>query len=307
MSNKTSKTDHIVRRLAKSNNKVFENYVVTRIWHLLDNTDVQFVTQQHVTRKSGSENKRQRALTDMYFPQIKLHVEVDEPHHFDSNGNRKLCDLIREADIIDATGHSIKRIEASTTIEELNSRVAEIVCEINSKLRSKFNGTIPKWDVEAEFNPITHINRGYIDVLDNVAFRTIWEACNCFGHRYKKYMRGFATHAKNKDLMLWFPSLYKHGDWENSISDDEETIFERKTNDHEGYFCKAIENKINFKKRITFARCSNSLGELLYRFKGVFQLDLEESKRQSKMVYFRDRESMRVNTVSGLAHSDDMP
>ncbi len=72
-----NRTEFILRQISKTNKKSYENYVVTRIWHLLNDLNIKIVTQQHVTRPAG------RALTDLYFPQIKLHVEIDEGHHFD--------------------------------------------------------------------------------------------------------------------------------------------------------------------------------------------------------------------------------
>lgn len=50
--NKMDKLEFISRRLAKAENKKYEHYVVTRIWHLLDNTQIKLVTQQYVTRPS---------------------------------------------------------------------------------------------------------------------------------------------------------------------------------------------------------------------------------------------------------------
>ena len=49
------KLEFISRRLAKAENKKYEHYVVTRIWHLLDNTQIKLVTQQYVTRPSRIE------------------------------------------------------------------------------------------------------------------------------------------------------------------------------------------------------------------------------------------------------------
>ena len=57
-----TKKEFIVRQLAKTNKKNYENYVVTGILHRLADPQVKFVTQQHITRPGGK-----RALTDMYF------------------------------------------------------------------------------------------------------------------------------------------------------------------------------------------------------------------------------------------------
>jgi very-short-patch-repair endonuclease len=303
MSDQTSKTDHIVRQLAKSNKKKFENYVVTRIWHLLNNTDIQFVTQQHVTRPSSAQGVPQRALTDMYFPQIQLHVEVDEPHH----ANQAQDDSTRAADIINATKHFIERVAVFdknpnatgnpkiTGIEEINKRIQEVVGIINEGLEKKFKGSIPEWDIDAEFRPKTHIDEGIISVSRNVAFRTIADACNCFGHKYSRCQRGFVKNKSDSGkTMLWFPYLYEHGEWENSITADEETIYEQKKKAHAAYSERAIANEVNGLPRITFARGKNNLGQLMYRFKDIYKLDVDKSRLSEHMVYCRT--SMEVAT-----------
>ena len=95
-----TKLEFISRQLAKAEGKRYEHYVVTRIWHLLNDTRIKPVTQQFITRPSG------RALTDMYFPQLEMHIEIDEGHH----KKQIEADKLREADIINATGHTIFRL-----------------------------------------------------------------------------------------------------------------------------------------------------------------------------------------------------
>lgn len=67
---------------------------------MINDLDIKFITQQHVTRAEG------RALTDLFFPQLALHIEVDESHHEYNIDN----DKVREADIVNATGHKFERI-----------------------------------------------------------------------------------------------------------------------------------------------------------------------------------------------------
>ena len=104
------KKDYIIRQLGRTKHKKYESYVVSRIFHLLDDLDIKFITQQYVSRPEG------RALTDLYFPQIQLHVEVDEEHHKSNVED----DRIREADIVNATGHEVVGIDVSTSIEQIN-------------------------------------------------------------------------------------------------------------------------------------------------------------------------------------------
>ena len=85
------KKEYIIRQLGRTKNKKYETYVVTRIIHLLNDFTIKFVTQQYVTRPEG------RALTDLYFPQFGVHIEVDEVHHFHDVNIE--ADKLREAAI----------------------------------------------------------------------------------------------------------------------------------------------------------------------------------------------------------------
>lgn len=280
-----NKTEYIIRQLAKTNKKNYENYVVTRIWHLLNNLDIKFVAQQHVTRPSG------RALTDMYFPQIKLHIEVDEGQHFDSKNNQVSQDTVREADIINATGHNVERIKVSgVNIEAINKRIDSVV----KVIKENFDAIKPTpWNINAEYNPQTYIDRGTISVDDGVAFRTIADACNCFGHSYKGFQRGVTKHAK-EDRMLWFPKLYANKDWENSISWDENEIYSKNIEDHKAWFERYKNKPDQGKERLVFARVKSNLGDVMYRFKGVYKLDLAESEKKGTYVFKRTAKTVKT-------------
>ncbi len=290
-----NKKNFIIRQIAKTNKKNDENYVVTRLWHMLDRTDVKMITQQHITLEKG------RALTDVFFPQINLHIEIDESHHFKNkkendpmtsdevillSEQRKKNDVKREADIINATGHEIQRIIVwKRSLEEINERVKELVGLINLKIEDL--ESFEEWNIEAEYNPLTYISKGRISVEDNVAFKKICDACNCFGHNYLGYQRGFAKHP-NENKMIWFPKLYENEDWNNSISNNEETIFEIKKEGHDDYLKNtAFTLHDNKKERLVFARVKGVLGDTMYRFKGVYLLNIEKSKKKRQAIYER--------------------
>ena len=282
------KKEYIIRQLGRAKNKKYEAYVVTRIIHLLDDFNIKFVTQQYVTRPEG------KALTDLFFPQFGLHIEVDEGQHFVSKNIEE--DKVREADIINATGHEIFRVDATKPFDDINNQINEIVEKLKI-LRS--NNQFIEWDIDSEFNPETYISRGYIDISDNVAFKTIKDACNCFGHNYAGYQRAGADHP-NPNIMLWFPKLFPNGEWDNQISNDEKTIIER-NEDHE----KAKEHvfsRINNKdkhhhqhQRIVFAKVKDNLGDTLYRFKGLYKLDIQRSNEKIGLVW--KRIGTKVKTV----------
>lgn len=258
----------IIRQLAKTNKKNFENYVVTRIWHRLNNLDVKFITQQYIVRPEGY------ALTDMYFPQLHLHIEVDEPHH-----KKQIdADLLREQDIIGVTNHQFIRVEIDNKqgIAFIHAQIEAIVKRINEMIALLGDQFIP-WDLNKELSPETYINRGYIELQDNVAFNRIADACNCFGHTYSGFQRGGTFHPVEEKTLIWFPKLFPNGEWDNRISSDECTITERnidagkaKIHIHD-HIAKGVH------RRIIFAKVKGPLGDIMYRFKGFFELDVPAS------------------------------
>lgn len=297
-----NKTDYIVRQIAKSYKKKYENYVITRIWHLVNNLDIKFVTQQHVTREKG------RALTDMYFPQLQLHVEVDESQHYNKDGSQVERDFVREADIINATGHSLKRIGifsksvqdgikicVENSIENINQQIDDVVDFIKKEIKSKTDSKkLRLWDIEAEYNPQTYIDKGSISVQDNVAFLTIKDACNCFGHKYEGYQKASARHAAEKDRMLWFPKLYENEKWNNEISLDEDQIFMQKKVGHKEWFDKHKNNSNRLKEWVVFARVRSNLGDVMYRFKGVYKSDQINSEILGKVIFNRVEKTVKT-------------
>ena len=283
-----NKLEFICRQFLRAENKTFEHYVVTRIWHLLNDTDFKFITQQYVNRPEGS------ALTDMYFPQLHWHIEIDEGHH----KKQIKSDKIREADIINATGHKIFRVDVTQAIEILNSTIDDIVSQI--KIAKKNTVDFKPWDFEAEQNPETYISRGYIHLKDDVAFRTMVDAANCFGNNYKPngIWAGKAKHSKEEGKFIWFPKLYKNGKWDNRISPDENIITEKclDKKNIQSHIQKAIRD--SHIKRIVFARIKSPLGDIMYRFKGEYELDLERTNATNGTVLKRTTE--RVKTYSSV-------
>ncbi|MFZ1890838.1 MAG: hypothetical protein WAU37_01455 [Formosimonas sp.] len=281
-----NKTNYIIRQIAKSHSKKYENYVITRIWHLLNNSAIKIVTQQHIIRPDG------RALTDLYFPQIDLHIEIDEGQHFTKDGQQTNDDVARDADIINATGHQIERIKVfDQTIEQINSQIDILLSCIQEKISIGLNFV---WDIDAEYKPETYIKKGFISACENIGFKTIADACNCFGHSYSGFQRGFTKH-KIEDRMLWFPKLYENQYWKNSISPDETKIFESRVDNPCEHVKESIFNENMLKERLVFAHAKNNLGETLYRFKGVFRLN-PQSSNETTIVY--DRIDSKVKTYS---------
>lgn len=276
------KLNYITKQLARTEKKRYEHYVISRIWHLLNDLDIKPITQQYIKRPSG------RALTDLYFPQLKIHIEIDEKHHKHQIEN----DKIREKDIINATTHKILRVDVDRNIENINKQVDDIVTTIKEQKRK--NRSFIPWDIEKEQDSNTYIEKGYLDADEEVIFKKSVSALNCFGFNYKGFQRGGKQHKYEKNVLIWFPKTYKNKKWLNDISDDDVCIFE-KASDVE-IRKKHIEKYINseVKTRIVFAQVRGPLGDIMYRFKGKYELDIKLTNYENGLVW--RRVSTRVNT-----------
>lgn len=280
------KLNYIVKQISKTNKKNYENYVVTRIWHKLNSLDYKMVTQQYITRPNGKH-----ALTDMYFPQLGIHIEVDEGFH----KNNVISDKIREYDIVNVTGHEIFRVDVTKGINDVNKQIDFIVNEI-SKKREQLGDKFEVWDPIKEVSSETYIEKGYIDIKDNVAFNRIVDGINCFGVTYKGFQGGGVNHPIEENVFLWFPKLYPNNSWINTISTDEKTIYEKsafseKVNAH---INQVINNERH--KRTVFARVKDSLGDIKYRFKGKYELNIKRTLSEKQVVW--ERISTRVVTYN---------
>ena len=284
-----NKLEFIARQLAKAQNKRYEHYVVNRVWNLLNDFRVKFVTQQFVSRPEG------RAMTDMFFPQLAIHIEVDEGFH----KSQIDADKLREADIINATGHQVLRVDVTKDIESINHDIDNIVTIIKDKVSS--TEEFEPWDMEAEMDPQTYIDKGYIDVKDNVAFRTVAEGASCFGRDYSAGMqKTYFPHPVEPNKYLWFLKLYENEKWNNQLSIDEETITE---------FCKIpelfekhIDDNVGsvsrIHSRIVFARVKGPLGDLMYRFKGEYEMDVEATNYEVGCIYRRTATRVKTYPLS---------
>lgn len=290
-----AKAEYIRRMLARTHGKGWENYVITRIWHQLDRPDVKFVTQQYVARPKG------HALVDLYLPQLKMFIEVDEPPHL--RQLNKLRDDVRQEDIINLSdGQRFQRVRIPESeegepsiidIAKINEQCDKLTAKVRRRIRRLGNDFRP-WD-NSEEDPRTYVKKGKISLADGVAFRTCKDAANCFGHKYKNFFKGITKHPHREDTAIWFPKLYPHGEWENEISPDGTVIRERNTDEEKN--ARQIKVWLDQPRnvRIVFAQGRDTLGILRYRFKGVFRLNRRDTKIEQCAVWKRVAD--RVSTV----------
>ncbi len=254
-----------------------ELFIVSKIIHSLDD-DIEFVTQQYVQRSDGK-----RALTDLFFPQFGVHLEIDEPPH----ERQAEKDKDRERDIIDVTGHEMQRIavlddrKSEKDLPALRIEIDRFTRYIQMKKSNAIlNGTFQAWDFDGRYNPQQYIDSGFIDVAYNVVFRRQTEALRCFGFSGKGYQRGLWRIPDGTKDALWFPRLYPYGNWNNFLEEGGQVIFEKPITP-EGF--RSIKSQIEdfnagkYRHYIVFAKAVDVLGGRLYRYVGTFEANLHAS------------------------------
>lgn len=271
--------EYVIRQIKKTNKKNYENYVVTRIWHKINNEDIKFITQQYVSRPNG------HALTDMYFPQFNLHIEIDEPFHV----SQKQLDINRETDIIEATGHVIERIKITDDLRNVNDQIDTVVKKIEElRLLQIKNNSFEPWNLKKELDPFQYKKKGYLDAAENPSFRTILDASNCLGQNYKGVQKAWFPSKVYSNHYLWFPKFYENAEWDNKIIENGDTIIEKcKIKGKRETHIQDTVEKYKSKKRIVFPRSKDNLGSILYKFKGIYIIDEERSNENTGMVYKR--------------------
>lgn len=286
--------DYNLKQLRKTYNKKHENYIVSRIFHGINSNtdDIQMITQQYVKRPNGC------ALTDLYFPQFKMHLEIDEPHH--STEKNRILDLNRELEVVEASGHEIKHIEITEnkSLQVLNNEIDEFVNHI-LELREKIS--FNPWKLEEEYTNVVNFNKyhekGLIRATDNVRFRKISDAANCLGQNVNGMQKAFFRSKKYTGKCLWFPKLYKNNDWDNKLVEDVDflkfhnldygDLIQEKPVNKEFIEKHVVGLKNEKTERIVFPRFIDNLGYIIYKFMGIYRVDENLSTVENGMIYKR--------------------
>ena len=251
MSNKLDELTYYAKLLTKLRNKKYEFYVVSRIIHLLNDTEIQFTTQQLVRNEEGK-----RYLIDLYFPQFKIAVEVDESHHL----SNEEADRAREREIISSADVKFFRIQCdnNSNIESVHESIDQLINQIRPL---KNNKDFKPYSYQDEFSVKLWLKAGKLRISDGAKFRTHADVLRLFGKNYKLHQAGSSP--LNEKVQVWFPKLYKNKDWINSISPDGEIIEQTRVGND-------MEIK-EIKDSIVFAHQADVLGNIYYSFKGIFR------------------------------------
>ena len=287
--NKISKDDYLLRNISKIKHKKWELYIITRILHLLNDENIEYVCQQFVKSKSGK-----RYLADLCFPTLKLYYEIDELQHI--SDKHKFGDAERKKEIIDATNFVEKRIKIYNHLKR-NRKLKDINYEVDKfieyvKNRKKYfelKGEKFIWDYKKKYNPIFYIKKGYLDVNDNVGFLTQRDCKICFGYKGGHAQRA-VWEIKDKESWLWFPKLYKNKDWDNDITPDHKIIISKRTDRK-----KMKENRLD--NILVFAHNKNIFGKTLYKFMGLFKYSDIKSDNFKK-IFIRHKTKINLSKYS---------
>lgn len=296
--------EYMERLFAKISKKKTESYVISRIWHQLDDDRVKFVVQQYVRIDKGKY-----ALADLYLPQLNLFIEVNEPFHEDNIERDKL----RNEKIEDITHSELHPIVCGfktegkdgnevihwKPLDEIHRQITDVVSLIRQRV-SELGENFKPWDDVSTLSVEYHRNKGYLKVEDNECLRTVDDIAAVFGTKPKH--RGFlrasgAAVPNKKGWIIWWPNT-NHTRWRNEPSPDGMHIYEYPTEEN-----KSITQAEHLKQwlaapeetRVTFLRSEDDLGFCFYRFVGVFRLDKDKSVKENKCVWERISDTYQLN------------
>jgi very-short-patch-repair endonuclease len=270
----------IVRSLSKLRNKKWELFIVSRIIHLLDDDEIEFVTQQIVKRQDNDS----WYFTDLYFPQLGIHLEIDERHHL----SQEEKDKKRHRRIIDLTDERIVRISTfdsdgrNLSIDGIRAQVDSFTSLIKREaFEQRRAGRFIPWAMSEEERVKTVLARGYISIEDNIPFRLQTGHLRCFGFSGVSYQRGGWTIPDGTDDWVWFPRLFTHGIWQNKMNGNGTVIYQKALS--EKARCqnmKQIKEAMGRKripKTIVFAKFEDNLGVKRLNYVGTFIIKPEQS------------------------------
>lgn len=280
------KLDYITRLFQKTSTKAIEHYVLTRLWHRLDDYEIEMLPQQYVNRHADKY-----ALTDVYFPQVKLHVEVNEQAHYDS-AERIQADALRRVEIESRTGHELVVIDCRDELDLIHFQIDDVVKKIKSMVgeqrrRNKFEA----WDPAQKRDPEYWKDRRVISVTDNISLPNIEAICELFNADFRKTKRGFLrrgaiSHPRHSNVLIWWPSEHTRQGWRNTLIEDETAIIETHENAERRY--QQFRDYYGAPQtRYTFFQYKDVLGFTSYRFKGVFEFDSSRSNSETGITWKR--------------------
>ena len=294
------KLDYITRLFRKIRNKRFEAYVIQRIWDLLNDDSIRFVTHQYFKRNETGDY----ALTDLYLPQINMIVEIDEGQHIP----REHEDILRSKDITQiraVEGVCIERIALcdkntlkAFTMAEVHQQIDAVVKKIKDAV-AEMGDKFQPWDDEL-WTPEYYKRKGYFRVSDDDYIKSIDDAAAVFNTKAKHrgYLRAAGFDVPNKEkVIVWCPAK-DNKQWSNKLIEEDGQIFIYESNKvsskKKAQHVKNHTAKEGRETRITFFREKDDLGFNFYKFVGVFEIDAFKSRERKECVWVRKSDEYRI-------------
>jgi very-short-patch-repair endonuclease len=124
------KYEHLVKQIHRTRYKRHESFIIGSLLHDSNLKDLLPLTQHYVKR---IDNKY--ALIDLFYPQINLAIEIDEPHHENIRGS----DTLRQMDIEQSLICDFVRISI------LNGNVIDQIRNLKLKINSLIERNKNHW------------------------------------------------------------------------------------------------------------------------------------------------------------------
>lgn len=294
----STKIDYISSHFKKIQHKKYELYVLSRLWHQLNDDDIHFVFQKCLYRDSNGK----RALADLFLPQFNMLVEVDEQYH----DQQVAADELRTKEILNMCKTEVEVIRVSISKGEVNEQISKIIDKIRKrKAEKQKEGTFAPWSAnDKEFTAAYHISKGYLDVDRGDFFLKTNEAFGTFFPE-KRYQSSGAVLLNDPRILLWCPKA-KNKQWKNTLSEDGEILEEVPTDDSVDTAHWFSYNKKNA-WRVIFLKENTEYDKCLCRFIGVFRLDQEQSsehkciwRRVAKRLTISKQKEVAINEIRQL-------
>jgi hypothetical protein len=273
---------YLVKTLSKTNRKDYENYVINAIYQRVNNLKLIPVTQQYVRAKE------KYYLIDLYFPQINLGIEINESYHYKQikKDQIRLEKIYSSIDLKDFKLESIK----IDTLENTEEEIKRIVKLIKKRI-FKY-----KLEIETYEQKLKKIKtKKIIRSKDSFFFKKINDIAFIFGKNYKGMQRAYFQITEESDF-IWCPTLsyevngkiFGNKKWNNLLSKDWNQIIETSKIKNNTVKFKNLKKEIMLNlNRIVFVKTKNNLGQVGYRFIGVFRLISDYNKRNKSVSFLR--------------------
>lgn len=288
-----SKLEYVARCLSRGTHKNYETFIINEIYSRLNNPNLEISTQQHVVTKDDGTK-----YIDLYFPQLKIAVEVDEPYHNSKEQSQR--DVKREENIKQAVFEStivdlnseihFERVVLADCpdLDSLFNRIDEVVAYIKNEIIKL--GYPLVWNYSEEEKTADILKRGYLKRGDS--FRIMPDIIRIFGVSWNGNGYGKCTYWLNDKYLIWSPTLSIEGSdkdgWVNEISNDLTTIYESGTKGKEKTRDDFEWDVNNQTKRIVFLKYKDALGFQRRRFLGVYVADSFNEEKKAEVWKIKD-------------------